>query len=93
MMLNSLIALVLASAPALAQDVSYTAAHNVTPIIGTWSSGSQNVLTGSVSARLQTMIPSAFLESYKFWGGGVCCIIKGFLWDEVGSNSDFIESS
>lgn len=27
----------------------YDAAHNVTAITGTWSSGSQNVVTGSVS--------------------------------------------
>lgn len=44
MFVYSLLALALAAAPAAAID--YTAAHNVTPITGTWSSGSKAVLTG-----------------------------------------------
>ena len=34
---------------ALGQDIVYDSAHNVTSIVGTWSSGSQNVVTGAVS--------------------------------------------
>jgi hypothetical protein len=48
MLLTSLAFLVCASAPAFAQQVSYDAAHNVTPITGTWCSGSMNVMTGAV---------------------------------------------
>lgn len=35
--------------PAFGQDIVYNQAHNVTNIFGTWSSGSQNVVTGPVS--------------------------------------------
>lgn len=41
--------LLLLAVPAFGQDIQYTSAHNVTPITGTWSSGSMNVITGSVS--------------------------------------------
>lgn len=47
MLLTSFAFLVYASASALAQTV-YDSAHNVTPITGTWSSGSMNVVTGAV---------------------------------------------
>ena len=47
MLLRSLTFLLAASASALAQTV-YDSAHNVTPITGTWSSGSMNVTTGAV---------------------------------------------
>lgn len=43
----SLLSLFLA-APTFGQIV-YDSGHNVTNIVGTWSSGSQNVVTGSVS--------------------------------------------
>jgi len=46
MLLRSLTFFLTASASALAQTV-YDSAHNVTPITGTWSSGSMNVTTGS----------------------------------------------
>ena len=51
MFVSSLIAVALAAIPqALAQaPIEYDLAHNATPIIGTWSSGSQQVLTGPVS--------------------------------------------
>ena len=48
MLLTSLAFLLYASALALAQQIVYDSAHNVTPITGTWSSGSMNVVTGSV---------------------------------------------
>ncbi len=48
MFIPTVLAVALAAIPAvLAQD--YSAAHNVTPISGTWSSGSKKVITGSVS--------------------------------------------
>ncbi|KAF8481512.1 ROT1 protein [Russula emetica] len=48
MLLTPLAFLVYASASALAQQapITYDSAHNVTPITGTWSSGSMNVSTG-----------------------------------------------
>ncbi|KAI9448924.1 chaperone for protein-folding within the ER, fungal-domain-containing protein [Russula earlei] len=46
MLLTSFVLLLSASTSALAQTV-YDAAHNVTPITATWSSGSMNVTTGS----------------------------------------------
>ncbi|KAI0274290.1 hypothetical protein BGY98DRAFT_1178516 [Russula aff. rugulosa BPL654] len=46
MLLTSFAFLICASASALAQQVSYDTAHNVTPITGTWSSGAMNVVTG-----------------------------------------------
>ena len=49
MFLTSLAFLLGASASALAQSqIVYDSAHNVTPITGTWSSGSMNVVTGAV---------------------------------------------
>jgi hypothetical protein len=50
-LLSPLFALVIASAPVLAQSqvpINYDQVHNATVITGTWSSGSQGVLTGSV---------------------------------------------
>jgi hypothetical protein len=46
MFILSLTALLLAASSASAQDIEYNAAHNVTPITGTWSSGSRHVVTG-----------------------------------------------
>jgi hypothetical protein len=48
MFLFSLLSLFLAT-PAFGQDIVYDQGHNVTSIVGTWASGSQNVVTGSVS--------------------------------------------
>ena len=49
MLITSLAFLVYASASAFAQtQIVYDSAHNVTPITGTWSSGSMNVVTGAV---------------------------------------------
>jgi hypothetical protein len=42
-----LAALLLATSTASAQAIVYNSAHNVTPITGTWSSGSQHVVTGA----------------------------------------------
>jgi len=44
---TSLMALALAASTASAQDIVYDSIHNVTPIIGTWSSGSQHVIPGA----------------------------------------------
>ncbi|KAJ7581222.1 ROT1 protein [Mycena floridula] len=41
------LALLLAASSVLAQDIIFDAEHNATTIIGTWSSGSQAVQTGS----------------------------------------------
>lgn len=51
MMLISLLTVVLASftGTTSAQNIVYDSTHNVTPLHGTWSSGSKAVLTGSVS--------------------------------------------
>jgi hypothetical protein len=46
----------------------YDAAHNVTAITGTWSSGSRNVITGPVSCVFDN---SSFPDSS-------CCGFKGF---------------
>src|SRR5260221_8162984 len=54
MILSSILALVLASfaSPVLAQDdqgpIVFDSIHNATTIYGTWSSGSQRVVTGPV---------------------------------------------
>ncbi|KAI0251094.1 chaperone for protein-folding within the ER [Lactifluus subvellereus] len=45
MLLSSLTFLLLAPISALAQ-ITYDQAHNATPIVGTWTSGSRHVLTG-----------------------------------------------
>ncbi|KIJ61083.1 hypothetical protein HYDPIDRAFT_116336 [Hydnomerulius pinastri MD-312] len=50
MIIASLLSLLLA-VPAFSQDIVYDAGHNVTAIYGTWSSGSQNVVTGSGFAQ------------------------------------------
>ncbi|KAJ7116304.1 chaperone for protein-folding within the ER, fungal-domain-containing protein [Mycena epipterygia] len=42
-----LMALVLAASTAVAQDIVYDSIHNATPIVGTWSSGSQHVIPGA----------------------------------------------
>lgn len=47
MILAQLLTLLATATAALAQDAVYDSAHNTTSITGTWSSGSQNVLTGS----------------------------------------------
>lgn len=54
MILASLLTVVLASfiGTTSAQQIVYDAAHNATSIVGTWSSGAQNVLTGPVSFLL-----------------------------------------
>jgi hypothetical protein len=50
MILTPLIGLVLASlAPSVFSQIQYDSIHNVTPIVGSWSSGSKAVLTGAVS--------------------------------------------
>ncbi|KAL7279604.1 hypothetical protein ACG7TL_006010 [Trametes sanguinea] len=47
MFLYGLLTIALAAIPSvLSQAIEYNAAHNVTPIIGTWSSGSKQVVTG-----------------------------------------------
>ena len=60
MLLTSFAFLVCASASALAQQVVYDTAHNVTPITGTWSSGSMNVWTGTV--RMFMHLPLALIH-------------------------------
>ena len=51
MFVYGLLSIALAAIPSvLAQAIEYNAAHNVTPIIGTWSSGSKQVVTGPVSS-------------------------------------------
>ena len=54
MILASLFTLVLASfiGPTSSQQIVYDAIHNATTIVGTWSSGAKNVLTGPVSFLL-----------------------------------------
>ncbi len=66
MLLRSLAFLLSVSAFALAQIV-YDSAHNVTPITGTWSSGSMNVTTGAVS-----IFSRAFCGTYAFLSRRTC---------------------
>ncbi|KAH9932814.1 chaperone for protein-folding within the ER, fungal-domain-containing protein [Epithele typhae] len=54
MVFSSLLALAFAALPALAQT-DFSSAHNVTAIGGTWSSGSQQVVTGSGFANPATL--------------------------------------
>ena len=54
MFLASIIAVALAAIPSALAQTDFTAAHNVTPISGTWSSGSRKVVTGSVSATQES---------------------------------------
>ena len=68
MILFSLLSLFLAT-PAFGQDIVYDQGHNVTSIVGTWASGSQNVVTGSVSHAdtshhhvVNTHIPQGFAQ-------------------------------
>ncbi|TFY80789.1 hypothetical protein EWM64_g3224 [Hericium alpestre] len=70
-------ALVLASVPAaLAQTgapIQYVAAHNTTPIYGTWASGSKNVLTGpgfANPANLSFTYPLTTGVAYSFSSDG-----------------------
>ncbi|KAF8133318.1 chaperone for protein-folding within the ER, fungal-domain-containing protein [Boletus edulis] len=61
------------AAPVFGQDIVYNAGHNVTTIIGTWSSGSQNVVTGSNFARpanLSFNYPPTTGISYSFTSDG-----------------------
>ena len=63
MFVLSAVAVALAAlSPALAQT-DFSSAHNVTSIAGTWSSGSKQVVTGSVSALVvdQVLAYSSFV--------------------------------
>jgi hypothetical protein len=54
MLFSTLVPLVLAAMPALAQDIVYDSIHNATPITGTWSTGSKAVSTGAVRFYVYT---------------------------------------
>lgn len=65
--------LVLLPLPVLAQDIQYTLQHNVTNIYGTWSSGSQNVVTGAgfaQPANMSFIYPKTTGMSYSFTSDG-----------------------
>ncbi|KAI1789997.1 chaperone for protein-folding within the ER, fungal-domain-containing protein [Ganoderma leucocontextum] len=72
MFIPTVLAFALAAIPsAFAQD--YSAAHNVTPISGTWSSGSKKVITGSGFANPANMTftyPPVTGVSYAFTDDG-----------------------
>ncbi|KAH8082424.1 chaperone for protein-folding within the ER, fungal-domain-containing protein [Cristinia sonorae] len=72
MLFTSLVSLFLLASPALAQgDIS--AAHNLTSLVGTWSSGSRNVVTGPgfANPNNRTFIyPPTAGVSYSFTGDG-----------------------
>jgi len=73
MILTPLIALLLAPAPALAHAIVYDAEHNASAITGTWSSGSQAVVTGSGFANPANesfIYPKTTGVSYSFTGDG-----------------------
>jgi len=74
MVLARFLALLLAAATtALAQDIVYNSDHNTTSITGTWSSGSQRVVTGSGFANpLNTsfIYPLTTGVSYSFTDDG-----------------------
>ena len=46
MFVYGLLTLALAAIPSAFAQTDFTAAHNITPITGTWSSGSKQVVTG-----------------------------------------------
>ncbi|KAL1946155.1 hypothetical protein VTO73DRAFT_15282 [Trametes versicolor] len=85
MFVYSLLALALAAAPAAAID--YTAAHNVTPITGTWSSGSKAVLTGNFAnpANLSFNYPKNTGVSYAFSDAGFYEVAR-YRFNSNGSN-------
>ncbi|KAI9464381.1 chaperone for protein-folding within the ER, fungal-domain-containing protein [Boletus coccyginus] len=59
--------------PAFGQDIVYNQAHNVTTIFGTWSSGSQNVVTGpgfAQPANASFVYPATTGMSYSFSSDG-----------------------
>ena len=59
MFVLSAVAVALAAlSPALAQT-DFSSAHNVTSIAGTWSSGSKQVVTGSVSVLVVYQTPNS----------------------------------
>lgn len=71
--LLSLPLLVFLPLPVLAQDIQYTLQHNVTTIYGTWSSGSQNVVTGAgfaQPANMSFIYPKTTGMSYSFTSDG-----------------------
>lgn len=75
MILGHFVALVLASLAALpshvsAQDIVYDAEHNATTIVGTWSSGSKAVVTGSVSAVFRVLCDMRLLWMAHVGVGG-----------------------
>ncbi|KAG9308512.1 chaperone for protein-folding within the ER, fungal-domain-containing protein [Chiua virens] len=72
MFVLSLLSLLLAI-PALGQTIVYDSQHNVTTIIGTWSSGSQNVVTGpgfAQPANESFIYPPTTGISYSFSSDG-----------------------
>ncbi|KAI0265695.1 chaperone for protein-folding within the ER [Gloeopeniophorella convolvens] len=73
MLLPLLAFLALPFVPAYAQDIQYDSAHNVTPIIGTWASGSKAVQTGpgfANPANLSFTYPPVTGQSFSFSGDG-----------------------
>ncbi|KAG1739418.1 chaperone for protein-folding within the ER, fungal-domain-containing protein [Suillus paluster] len=81
MMFPSLLLLLAASA--LSQDIVYNAAHNVTAITGTWSSGSQSVITGSgfaTPSQEAFTYPATTGMSYSFNGSVPTCITGVMNW-------------
>ncbi|TFK83928.1 hypothetical protein K466DRAFT_589345 [Polyporus arcularius HHB13444] len=73
MFLASIFAVALAALPSTLAQADYTAAHNVTPISGTWSSGSKKVVTGPGFANPANMTfnyPPVTGVSYAFTDDG-----------------------
>jgi hypothetical protein len=79
MLVTSLFTVVLASLASIASaqdengDIVYDAAHNATSIVGTWSSGSRGVQTGSQFADPANMTfnyPATTGISYSFSDNG-----------------------
>ncbi|KAI8986171.1 chaperone for protein-folding within the ER, fungal-domain-containing protein [Trametes punicea] len=74
MLLYGLLTFALAAIPPVLsqQPIVYDSAHNVTPIIGTWASGSKNVVTGQFAnpANLTFNYPPTTGMSFSFADNG-----------------------
>ncbi|RPD56669.1 hypothetical protein L226DRAFT_537895 [Lentinus tigrinus ALCF2SS1-7] len=73
MFIASILAVALAAIPSTLAQTDFTSAHNVTPITGTWASGSKQVVTGSGFANPANMTftyPAVTGVSYAFTDDG-----------------------
>ncbi|KAI0662131.1 chaperone for protein-folding within the ER, fungal-domain-containing protein [Cubamyces menziesii] len=72
MFVYGLLTLALAAIPSAFAQTDFTAAHNITPITGTWSSGSKQVITGKFAnpSNLSFNYPPTTGVCYSFTDDG-----------------------